>query len=168
MRDFKTTAICFLLSCLTFAFSITTRAQSSSEKHNVFGAVKCDKEMAILDGIEKLQTGQEESKEREKEILHIVRQLQAKEQQGIPQIFVTLPNLTDKVYGRKEEINALLEHLRTDNRHAAIVVPTCFGKTYLIKKFLYKTLDENSVKAGHSNIFTKVIYLVNFKLGDPA
>jgi len=110
-------------------------------------------------GIVKIQTAQEESKEREEKTLHIVRQLQAKEQQGIPQTFVTLPNLKDKVYGRNEEIAALLEYLRTVNRHAAIVVPTCFGKTYLIKKFLYETLDENSVKAGHSNIFTKVIYL---------
>jgi len=110
-------------------------------------------------GIVKIQTAQEESKEREEKTLHIVRQLQSKEQQGIPQTFVTLPNLKDKVYGRNQEIEILLEHLRTDDRHAAIIVPTCFGKTYLIKKFLYETLDENSVKAGHSNIFTKVIYL---------
>lgn len=52
MRDYKPIFNCLLLSCLVLAFNITLRAQNASEKHNVFGAVKCDEEMTILDSIE--------------------------------------------------------------------------------------------------------------------
>ncbi len=52
MRDYKTIFSRLLLSCLVFAFSTTIQAQNASEKHSLFGAVKCDEEMAILDSIE--------------------------------------------------------------------------------------------------------------------
>ena len=52
MRDYKIMLGFLLLLCLVSAFSPTIRAQNASQKRVVFGVVKCDEEMAILDSIE--------------------------------------------------------------------------------------------------------------------
>ncbi len=70
-----------------------------------------------------------------------------------------MPDFDEKVYGRDGEVESILDHLRSEKKHGGFVAPTCFGKTYLIKKFLRKTLDADKVKDEFSGLFEKVIYL---------
>lgn len=76
-----------------------------------------------------------------------------------PQNFVGLPNLSDNVYGRKDELDKILEFLQGKHLHSAIIAPSCFGKTFLIKKFLSETINDKEVKDEYKNLFKKVIYL---------
>lgn len=76
-----------------------------------------------------------------------------------PQSFVGIPSLSDNIYGREEEAGKILEFLQGQQRHAAIVAPSCFGKTYLIKKFLSETIDKNEVKGEYKSLFEKIIYI---------
>jgi X-X-X-Leu-X-X-Gly heptad repeat protein len=78
---------------------------------------------------------------------------------NIAQPFVALPSLHDKVYGRNQEIEQLLAFLRSNTKHGVLIAPTCFGKTFLLKKFLFKTLGVTTVKPEFANLFEKVIYL---------
>lgn len=49
MKLFQNFSCCSLAACLVFFFVQTNQAQNESEK---FGAVSCEREMAILDNIE--------------------------------------------------------------------------------------------------------------------
>jgi Flp pilus assembly protein TadD len=86
-------------------------------------------------------------------------QVIAPEREGVELNLVSLPNRTDKIYGRNDEIAEILRFLRDEKKHGAIVLPTCYGKTSLIKKFLNETTDETKVKDEHRGLFEKVIYL---------
>ena len=51
--------------------------------------------------------------------------------------FVDLPSLDTVVYGREFEAKILADFFaRHNKRHCAIVAPSCFGKTFLLRKFL--------------------------------
>jgi tetratricopeptide (TPR) repeat protein len=120
----------------------------------------------VLESIENLKHGQAEIKETQvgiKDELHSINKNLEKfvkpQYYGEPQAFVTLPYLDDKVYGRNDEIKYIFEFLREEKKHGAIVAPSCFGKTYLIKKFLYKTKEAEKVKDEFSDLFEKIIYL---------
>jgi tetratricopeptide (TPR) repeat protein len=109
--------------------------------------------------VDKIEERQEEHIELTKEIDKKLTQIIAPEREGVKLNLVSLPNRTDKIYGRNNEIKGILRFLREEKRHGAIVLPTCYGKTSLIKKFLYKTTDETKVKVEHRGLFEKVIYL---------
>ena len=112
----------------------------------------------IFEILDRIDEGIGELKEGQGEIKNLIRQI-SPEKQNEPQTFVSLPNLVDKIYGRNDEIANILVFLKTEKNNGVIVAPTCFGKTFLIKKFLYKTIDDRQVKADYQMLFAKVIYL---------
>jgi tetratricopeptide (TPR) repeat protein len=69
--------------------------------------------------------------------------------------FVDLPNLDTTVYGRDAEAKILADFFAANKRHCAVVAPSCFGKTFLIRKFL-QNVSANSELFKDS--FEKVIY----------
>jgi tetratricopeptide (TPR) repeat protein len=70
--------------------------------------------------------------------------------------FVGFPSL-DVVYGRVEELCILKNFFVTKNkRHCAVTAASCFGKTFLIKKFLR---DVYEFEQDYKNLFDGVIYL---------
>lgn len=96
-------------------------------------------------------------------ILERVEKYVAPEVEGKALNLVSLPDRKDKVYGRNDEIEIILEFLGGEITHGAIVSPTCFGKTSLIKKFLHKTTGETCVKPEYEHLFDKVIYVYCYK-----
>jgi tetratricopeptide (TPR) repeat protein len=70
--------------------------------------------------------------------------------------FVGFPSL-DVVYGRVEELRILKNFFVTENkRHCAVTAASCFGKTFLIKKFLR---DVYEFEQDYKDLFDGVIYL---------
>ena len=69
--------------------------------------------------------------------------------------FVDLPNLDTPVYGREVEANMLANFFATHNRHCAVVAPSCFGKTFLIRKFLQNV---NANDEFYKDSFNQIIY----------
>lgn len=52
MRYYKTVVRYLLILCFAIILNNVAQAQSESEKHDIFGAVNCEQELAILDNIE--------------------------------------------------------------------------------------------------------------------
>ena len=70
--------------------------------------------------------------------------------------FVDLPGLDTVVYGREVEAKILADFFaRHNKRHCAIVAPSCFGKTFLLRKFLQHV---NANDADFNASFDKIIY----------
>jgi Flp pilus assembly protein TadD len=93
------------------------------------------------------------------EILAIVKEIALPIEQKDPPSFVCLPKSSDKVYGRRREIGEITKFLESSKKHGAIYVLTCFGKTSLVRKFIYKNLDVKRRESKRPELFTKIIYL---------
>ena len=69
--------------------------------------------------------------------------------------FVDLPSLDTVVYGREVEAKMLADFFLAQRKHCAIVAPSCFGKTFLLRKFLQNVnANDELFKAS----FDKIIY----------
>ncbi len=69
--------------------------------------------------------------------------------------FVDLPSLDAVVYGRDEEVAVLARFFQAQKKHCAVIAPSCFGKTFLLRKFLqHVNSDDKSFAAS----FDKIIY----------
>lgn len=90
-------------------------------------------------------------------IIHEIRLL--KPEKFSPQSIVVSLDLNENVFGRDEEIQELFNFLKRDSKHGAIVSPSCFGKTWLIKKFLIRSRVSNQIKTEYQSLFEKVIYI---------
>lgn len=69
--------------------------------------------------------------------------------------FVDLPNLDTTVYGRNDEAKILADFFAANKRHCAVVAPSCFGKTFLIRKFLQNVSANDEL---FKDSFEKIIY----------
>ncbi len=69
--------------------------------------------------------------------------------------FVDLPSLDTIVYGREVEAKMLADFFLAQHKHCAIVAPSCFGKTFLLRKFLQHV---NANDADFKASFDKIIY----------
>ena len=69
--------------------------------------------------------------------------------------FVDLPTLDAVVYGRDAEVKILADFVISNRRHCAVIAPSCFGKTFLIRKFLQNV---NANDDFYKDSFDKIIY----------
>lgn len=111
----------------------------------------------ISEGVERIEAGVGRLESGQTKIENLVRQIVP--EQPNPQNLVALPSLDDKVYGRKKEIELLKTFLEREKRYGVFVAPTCFGKTYLIKKFLWTIAEVGGIKNEYRRSVEKVIYL---------
>ena len=111
------------------------------------------------EGIGKLEEGQNEQIEISREIRDDIKHLAQSIPLNIKFRSQFPPNMEHKVYGRNNEIETLIEFLRTEKQHPAIVGMTCLGKTSLIRKFLFRNYDQNRNESLLSDVFTDVSYL---------
>jgi len=118
----------------------------------------------IREGIGRLEEGQTEIKDGVTEVNKRTARIEERLNTIAPeksdsQNLVGLPSLRDKVYGREEELGLLNDFLERGKQFGIIIAPTCFGKTYLIKKFLQTIVEVGGVKSEYRRFVKKVIYL---------
>jgi tetratricopeptide (TPR) repeat protein len=118
----------------------------------------------IREGIGRLEEGQTEIKDGVTEVNKRTARIEERLNTIAPeksdsQNLVGLPSLRDKVYGREEELRLLNDFLERGKQFGIIIAPTCFGKTYLIKKFLQTIVQVGGVKSEYRSFVEKVIYL---------
>ncbi len=126
------------------------------DKLQIWLELKLDEILAVG---KRTEANTEEIKEGVKRIEAKLTQVVAPEKEGIELCLVSLPDLKDNIYGRDNEIKEILKFLRNEPKHGAIVLPTCFGKTSLIKKLLKETTDANQVNDKYHELFEKIIYI---------
>jgi tetratricopeptide (TPR) repeat protein len=111
----------------------------------------------FADDLKKIREGVDEANQGIKEIKDLIRQSVPEKSEA--QNLIGLPSLRDKVYGREEELRLLLDFLEWGKQFGVIIAPSGFGKTYLIKSFLWTITEIGGVKGEYRPFVEKVIYL---------